>query len=769
VKQLTLAEIERLFDESVIAKTEYSTSELSRMWTEMHFGPVTGFVGPGPDNIGRVPLRALGYMRTSKGIYEESTSIIRQAESLIELGNRLNMKVVGLYADPDTPGYDIHSRGGLMRSVLGLQGGLADGLLVDEPSRVGRDGSLGYVHSLIARQRIPIIDARTGRAMDKKDVALQGLQSATEVQNLGHRTRTGKTIKAIHHNEATKRCVYAYFRRYPGGPIVKDKMKAEVVVEIHELYDAGWKIAHIVTCLNAKWQAGEKKYKPPGKAKFWQRAHLDGRKEVEVGILRYRDYIGEFWQNKTDNNLPNSRLEKQTVRPREKWICVNLPKLAFLDPELFKRNNERLNREAEVASLHQKACDEEKKKRGLSPGRVYGSNGNGRRLLSGVVYCGHCNVHKYHQERRQGRITMHCSGNKNGNCERHYSLDAERLESIVIDALEAEMSSNGVMYSYQQEIEAKHNVVLATIVMSKSEIDAEIERLSNELADLLVEMAPLSGRAREVYEARRLGVLNDLDDAAKRKALSELPNAELDLLRGVDLQKCRTLLERLKDPRIYLSKDHDDLYIVEMVRSMLKVWISPNEHDYGATATVTFDLSKFFDGPIVKPDLKRTFKVDLAPKEIGFRSPPRLDVDVSMFDEPDRHRIKDAAWEEVLALLKPHLNKKLKFFGARMPYDAIFLCLKAGAGPCSVLCKSYSYKRLSATHSHIRRRGLWPSILAILRKHGETWVDDLSPVVTKYLGGVGGERNVEWTVSKTVSEGRPIRRRPADDGASASA
>ena|SRR5436190_21509709 len=111
-------EVERLFDESVAKNEGYSRSVLAQMHHEIHFGPITGFVGPEPDLIGRTELPAIGYLRNSKGLYLETTSLIRQAEAILELAKHLHLRIIRFFGDPDTPGYDLHARGGLMRATL---------------------------------------------------------------------------------------------------------------------------------------------------------------------------------------------------------------------------------------------------------------------------------------------------------------------------------------------------------------------------------------------------------------------------------------------------------------------------------------------------------------------------------------------------------------------------------------------------------------------------------------------------------------------------
>jgi DNA invertase Pin-like site-specific DNA recombinase len=739
-------EIERLFDESLTTKVGYSKSALESMHRDIHFGETTGFMGPDPEMIGRVENWAIGYLRNSKGLYLETTSLIRQAEAIVALAKRLQLKIIGFYGDADTPGYDLHLRGGLMRATIKLQNGPAGILVVDEANRIARDGALGYVHSMLAKQRISIIDVQSGRVMDRTAVAINGLQAANEVDNLKHRTGSGKVINIRHRNKITKRTVYGHYRPFRGGPIKKDRLKCEVIVEIHELYDSGLKQVHIIEYLNQKWDEGHKKYRPPGKSKFWRLSHLDSSAALDRGILRYRDYVGEFWHLRTKNRPKNSRLKRQEIRSRDDWECVTDLKLLVVDRHLFMRNLERLDRERELNASKQ---DQHKLL------KRYGQNGSGRRILTGVVLCGACNAHKFHYQRGDAGaddIRMKCGGTKDKNCRSWFSLDAPRLECIVIDALENEISSGGALEIYQKKIEAQHRTAHASLASSKAEIEAEVDGFGNELKHLLKEMSGSTGRSRMEYETRVKEVKKEIERAEKKLEVAATSD-HAELLRGVDLTRCRSLVERLRDPQIYWSKRADDLFILERVISMIGVKIVPHDYDHGVTAHVSINLGKFFDSPIVQAELTRVFTVEISPRETGFRTPPLLTIDQTVFCNPERHSLDDATWAAMSDLLRPHWDKKKRFFGSRHLYDGIIRSLKAGAGPCTTLDRAVSCKRVSVTHYNILRHGLWPAVLAILRDHGQAWVDDLAPGILKHLQGIGGERSAPWKISRIKSSG----------------
>jgi DNA invertase Pin-like site-specific DNA recombinase len=741
-------DIEKLFDESLTSVVGYTTAALAAMHHEIHFGSVTGFVGPDLSLIGQMELLAIAYLRNSKGAFLETTSLIRQAEATAALAKRLKLRIIGFYGDPETLGYDLHSRGGLMRAVLKLQVGPAGILLTDDATRIGRDGSLGNVHSLLAKQRISIIDGRTGQAMDGTAVAINAFQAAREVENLKHRSGSGKSIAVRHKKKIVKRLVYGHYRKYRGGPVRKDKLKCEVVREIHELYDSGLKVIHIVEYLNQMWTSGNKKYRPPGKAPSWKPIHLTAKKALNTGILRFRDYIGEFWHLKTENRPKNSRLARQRIRSRDEWECVKDSRLAVIDRDLFDRNLARLDRELALNSKHKPKLE-----------KRYASNGSGRRLLSGIVFCGFCNAHKYHYSARAEGLFMQCEGTNNRTCGNWYRPDASRLEKIIVDTLEKEISDSGVLHIYQKEIEARNSAVRAEVVDSMSDIQAELKKLNSDLQNLFREMSGLTGSARESYKSRVDDVTKSMKEADAKLAIAATPVENHQLLRKVDLERCRSLLERLRDPSIYNSKEIEDHYILETVNSMVRVKIVPNLQDYGGTAQVEIDLGKFFDTQIVEPDLMRVFTVKMAPRRMGVRPEFTSQVDPEILKDLESHKLDDATWAAVTDLLKPHWsNAKFPwFYSARSLYDGMLRSLRAGAGPGTRLDTSVNYNLVTHIHYQLLKRGLWGALLKILRSHGHVWVDRLAPALLDHLNGICGVANAPWE-STAVESKAPHKR-----------
>ncbi|WP_194480674.1 recombinase family protein [Bradyrhizobium sp. CCBAU 53338] len=715
--------------------------------------PPAAFIGPGSDVLNRSGLRALGYLRNSEGEFESSTSLIRQVEPIITFARQREMLLQRVFADPDTFGEAIFGMPNMLRAIAVLRSGLADVLLIDEETRLARGGWLYPIHVMLAKQGIPIITTGRGVVLTDAECALSCLAATREINNIAKRTSSGHRINAQHRNKITKRLRHGHYRPHKGEAPQIHPLYGNVVQEIFAMFDQGRTASNIITYLNSRWKAGDEAYKPPGKAELWERNHLVGNKAQDGGLLRCKDFIGEFWHGKTINWTDNGSAAPMMIEaPVEDHYKVEDPKLAIIkDRALFDRVQERLARNS-GNYLKRNAPKKEGEKQTRLSGR-YSSDGSGRRLLTSTVSCGACGVYRFNYKGEEAnRAVMKCAGSMGrGSCSSHFRLDADRLTQIVLTVLGKEISSDGAIERYAAKLSERNAGTIQVLKASEEDTRKELALLKAEHKSLLVEMAPLSGTARESYSERRheietkMRVLDHHLILARDNAASKA-----GAVRKTELRKCTDLLERLRQPATYSSKKPADLDIVETVRRMLDIHVTPHDHDYGATAYVTIDLSCFFETGPVQPDLKISFEVVIPPREKGFREIHPSKIDLAMFEEPEKHRMDDATWNALSEVLRPHWDRKLKYFFERREfYEAMFLNLKAGGTPSTTHNPNQDYTPMSLIHSNMRVVGVWPAVLQLLKNHGETWVDGLAPALLMHLHGVGGRPDADWVVSET--------------------
>jgi hypothetical protein len=754
---LVKPELARLFDESVTQKQQLSLAERKRLFDRLYHERPSNFIGPGAEAIGKRPLRAFAYLRNSDGLFETSASLLRQIDPILRYAQSHQIEIIQAFADPDTKAYAMINRPGMMNCLLGLTQGEAHLLLIDEASRAGRGSLLKQIQEMLSQHNIPIIDVGRGRVLSDYEITLDTLISSRETKNLSRRVSGGTQANTEHRKKITKRVVWGHYRSYPGSSIVcLDEGKAETIREIHRMFDEGIPISHILVHLNAKWKEGIERYCPPGKSDRWLDNHLLNCRRREGGILRYRDYIGEFWHGRSKNwTHDSSGSQVQNIVPKEQWYNVPAPEVAVFKTEeelaLFWRNQDRLLARSE------KYCGRRQEKSlGIASEPLkYTSNGSNRGLLSGIITCMACgDFHYCYSGVECGMRVMRCGGATRRGCGNHVRIDADKTASIILKKLQQEISDDNTLKLYERELQYRA-ADTPDLSVSVKETEAELKRLKEELMSFFRQRASKTGTVRAAYDDAIGEIEKKIGDLDKNIRLSRCgPTAQLGIsIRHAELHRCRSLLERLRDPSAYSSLDGNDLAIIETVRRMLTGRLDLNTHDYGARLTITIDLSIFFTTAPMELSLKRAFTIGIPPRETGFRSPSRDKIDLEMFEHPERYRMDDATWEDIRSLLKPHwVDKKNKYFNqGRHHYDAMLLSLRAGAGPCTIRNPHHDYTPLSNNHRNIRRLGLWPQFLDILREHGHAWVDTLDQAMLRHLSGEGGDPAAPWSISPTFS------------------
>ena len=190
-----------------------------------------------------------------------------------------------------------------------------------------------------------------------------GAVSQLESEMIVERSQRGKNQRAksghiIHQGYPS----YGYDRVGKGKDAyyVINEYEADIVRKIFEMYTLGngsqgpMSLRAITIYLNAD------EIRPPskraGSGSNWNPILIRR-------IVKNETYIGKFYWGKTRT------VNKKRVRiPREKWILVEVPDLAFIDPAVFNEAQRRLKRNKELAKRNRKH----------------------KYLMSGFFRCGHC-------------------------------------------------------------------------------------------------------------------------------------------------------------------------------------------------------------------------------------------------------------------------------------------------------------------------------------------------------------------------------------------
>jgi hypothetical protein len=744
-----------LFDESIRRQERLSYDERSALFTQVLLTRPTPFVAPGLEALGVREMRAYGYLRNSKGSFEESTSLLRQYPPFAAFAVSRKLNLLGFYCDADTSGGALVDLPGLMKLLALCRAGMVDVVIVEDCDRLSRSGFLMLVFQLLSQQGIIVIDLFLGKPLTLEIVTLKTLMASSEVAKLGKRTGRGALINAEERNQITKALSAAHTRPYPRGPVAIDPVPAARALEAHVLLDTGSTIGQIVTRFNTEWKNGNADYKPPSKKKpsqkppYWENHHFMTYGPFSSAIFQNTDLIGEFVHGVSINRKDiGSGKTMQSIRDESEHHTVIRKDLLVVPEDIFKRNRARF--EASAARYPKRRKNgSEKLPKTPGPTRIYGGQGKGRRLLSGIVACRDCGAHNfsYGIDPDGGGPIMVCGGVRNSSCNNRFRLPADRLTEIVLDVCEALFSPAGAIEHFEYEYQLEHEAVVAKLTTSKDDLRRKIDGLKIDLRDTVQAKRGSEGEARKVYAEEEKNIAAELKQLETRWSAVEA-SAGGGPVRKDLLERCRSLIGRLRDPATYRSSDGADVWIVQAMREMLAVDIVPNTWDYGAKAIVTIDCAQFFHKGPAEIETRLRFEIDIPARKEGFRRTPTARIDSKVFENAEAHALTDEEWTALEGLLIPYwIPQNEAFPRLRHNYDSIVLCLRAGAGPGTT---RYPHQLNARYHinRHLKNLNLWPEVLRILVSFGHHWVDELDAGLLHYLHAKDGRPGARWVVTE---------------------
>jgi DNA invertase Pin-like site-specific DNA recombinase len=749
--------VKALFDESIEDHSFYTYEDRLRLVTDLHRRGKF-FCAPGADKIGKVPMRSVGYMRNSHGDPDENVSLDRQATKFVTFSGPRLLSLQQLYADPDTSGRTWIDRPGLLTMLRDARAGKFDVVLIEDPDRLARGAYMGLAFEILDGLNIPLVEIPSGRVHTSESIMLHGFLASREVKKIAHRTSDGASRTIQLRGKIVKILAYGHAREYPRGPVIIDPVRGPIVLEANILFDNGLTAGQIIAIFNKKLAAGDTNYKPPGfdsarrRAKWWRRQHLISGGKHEVGLLTNVQGIGLFISGKSETRFDTlSGAHHVSFREREEWNAVDRPDLAIVPKELFERNQKRIaaTYKNHVARRAAKAAN--KTLPPIEAASRYGSSGKRRHLLSSVVCCGVCNAFTYSFHTRLGKKVMLCIGRANSVCKTNFFVDAHQLTMMLVDLVEGEISSAGSLSLFEQSFREEHAGVIGDLLGSRKKLEAQLAGLRVDLEDIRSQSkTAASATAKDFYTEKASGIDKQMAGVEAQLAAIKDP-AKIEIVRDNSVAKVRSLLDRLRHPNVTTTDNADDMWIVQTFRRMLSVKIVPNSYDYGAAAMVEIDFSAFFmenTSIMSKRDFTRKFVIRMPPR---INRPRRVSADkinTAIFGKPNRYRLSQDEWAALTVLYRNGWNRSThadRFPRKKAYYDAMFLNLRAGAGPVTIHA-SRTFGPISLIYRKLRVENLWAATLATLRKFGNEWIDELNPDLIAYLNGKGGRKEDAWTV-----------------------
>ena len=367
--------------------------------------------------------RAAIYARFSTDL-QSDRSIDDQVALCRRWADRNSYEVVAEYSDRARTGTSILGRDGLLRLMDDARAGAFDAIVVEELDRLSRDQEdLPHIHKRMTHIGVEIVSVHKGTA-DALQVGLNGLISTMFIADLKHKIRRGMS-GVIRDGRHAGGKAYGY-RPVPGQPgvLAIEETEAAVVRRIFDEYAAGKTPREIARGLNA---AGI----PAPRGTSWNASTINGSRARGTGILRNELYVGSIVWNRVrmvrdpDTGRRISRVNSTTEVERRQ-----APGLAIVSPEVFEAV-ERIR-----ASRRSEAQE----------GRYVRAP---RRLLSGLLRCGHCGGGMAVQGTRNSVTRVRCSrAVESGTCSNRRAYRLERIERAVIDRVAASLAHPDLIKAY---------------------------------------------------------------------------------------------------------------------------------------------------------------------------------------------------------------------------------------------------------------------------------------------------------------------------------
>jgi len=531
--------------------------------------------------------RAIIYIRVSTDEQaEHGFSLQSQLDACHKYALDRNYKIVAEFSD-DYSGREI-DRPGLneLRNLIGTS--QIDALIIYSGDRLTRD----LAHSLELRRELSLFDVELckvlgGQVDDSPHGRFTenviGAASQLESEMIVERSQRGKNQRAkeghiIHHGYPP----YGYDRIGSGrdAKYVINEYEANIVNQMFEWYTGSNGQEDPKTLRGIATHLNDIGVPPPNKranaTTLWHPVTV--RK-----ILHNEIYIGTTYWGKS--RVVN---KKRVFLPREKWIPIDVPELAFIDPEMFDVVKRKAKRNLELSKRNRK----------------------GEYLLVGFFRCGHCGstVCGHSRKYKSGNVGYYYRcGNHwrqfmgEEKCGiKHIDTVQYKIDNAVWDWIKNLLSDKVALEAGLDEMESRKADEIEPMRQRLENIDAMIKETKDQMRRIIREMAQHDDEI--ILDAFR----HEIDQYSSNiDALQVEHERIVDALSTVeltDIQKDRILDTASKIIEgLDIAKYEDKRKVLEILN--VQVTIYYDEH--GKRVEVTCAISEYNDVIMLHPSKAR--------------------------------------------------------------------------------------------------------------------------------------------------------------------
>jgi site-specific DNA recombinase len=480
------------------------------------------------------------YSRYSTDLQNEK-SVEDQVELCKTYAQRIGLMVIGCEHDRAKSGASTFGRPGLGRILDAAKAGRFDVLIAEAPDRISRDmADLAGIHKSLEFCNIEM-NCVNGGNMDTLRVGMHGMVGQMQREEGAKKVRRGMAGVVRDGRSAGGRAYgYEPVLGKP-GKLELVETEARVIRRIFAAYAAGASPRTIAATLNGEGIA-------PPRGKNWNASTINGNGKRGHGILRNPLYAGtQIWNRVRMVKDPATGSRVSRVNPKAEWQTTAAPHLRIVDQGLFDQVQVR---KASVGGDHAHSAP------------------RSRRVLSGLLRCGCCGGGMSIIGSDSSGPRIQCSVFKeSGTCDNGSRYYIEKIERLVINALQIQLSNPNLIGEYVKAYREERNRVEADARRRRSTLDTEFTKAKAEIQRIVSSIAKgviTDAEAVSLLSPARLELARieaDLATAHTRTNVIELhPQA---------VQRFKDNLEALAD--ILINKDGlPDLEITGTFRSLVE-------------------------------------------------------------------------------------------------------------------------------------------------------------------------------------------------------
>ncbi|WP_336801740.1 recombinase family protein [Kaistia sp. MMO-174] len=506
--------------------------------------------------------RAAIYARFSTDLQSER-SVDDQLALCREFAARSGLKVVAQHFDKARSGASVFGRDGLLGLMDDARAGKFDTVIVEALDRLSRDQEdLAGLHKRLTFMGVRIVAVHDGAA-DAIQVGIRGLVSTLFLADLKHKVRRGMAGVVRDGRHAGGRAYgYRPVIGHPGELEIYEP-EAEIVRRIFGEAAAGRLAREIATGLNRDGV-------PAPRGVSWNASTIAGSAKRGYGILRNPLYAGKIvWNRVQMVRDPDTGKRVSRVNDASELREAEAPHLALVDAETY---------EAVAAIVEGRA----KRAKGGEYVR------RPKRLLSGLLRCGHCGGGMSIHDRNKSTTRIKCTRSvEGGTCDNRKKYNLEKIENAVIAGLRQQLAHPELLAEYvrayreeRRDEAAKAARERATVERRVADLTTQMERLMGALARGVLPVEAVESQYGPLM-AERDRLAADLATIAMPDAVELHPHA---------VRQYKAAVENLAG-RLSELDDRADAGAIEAFRALVDRVVVHDTQSGGVSAEVIGHLS----------------------------------------------------------------------------------------------------------------------------------------------------------------------------------